>query len=163
VASRTVSCGLRRHGMAARVRWPGRLAHLAGDRRRRDGAGQLSIAYQRPGHRDRRADASRSRHRALEAALPQEDPHGGRDHGLLLARTNSTARKHHGISCSLINMRQPGIAVRPVRQITAAKSSPRCPDAGHRGQARPRGALGPGLADRGRRCHTSGARPLSRG
>jgi hypothetical protein len=56
-----------------------------------------------------------------KAALPQEDPHGGRDHGLLLARTNSTARKHHGISCFLINMRQPGIAVRPVRQITGGE------------------------------------------
>lgn len=40
------------------------------------------------------------------------------DWGLLLARTDPAAPKHRGISCFLINMRQPGVEVRPLRQIT---------------------------------------------
>jgi alkylation response protein AidB-like acyl-CoA dehydrogenase len=40
------------------------------------------------------------------------------DWGLLLARTDSKAAKHQGISCFLINMRQAGIVVRPLKQIT---------------------------------------------
>jgi alkylation response protein AidB-like acyl-CoA dehydrogenase len=40
------------------------------------------------------------------------------DWGLLLARTDSKAPKHRGISCFLISMRQPGVEVRPLRQIT---------------------------------------------
>lgn len=42
------------------------------------------------------------------------------DWGLLLARTDGAAPKHKGISCFLINMRQPGIEVRPLRQITGS-------------------------------------------
>jgi alkylation response protein AidB-like acyl-CoA dehydrogenase len=42
------------------------------------------------------------------------------DWGLLLARTDATVAKHKGISCFLINMRQPGIEVRPLRQITGS-------------------------------------------
>lgn len=38
--------------------------------------------------------------------------------GLLLARTDPAAPKHRGISCFLISMRQPGVEVRPLRQIT---------------------------------------------
>jgi alkylation response protein AidB-like acyl-CoA dehydrogenase len=40
------------------------------------------------------------------------------DWGLLLARTDPKAPKHRGISCFLMNMRQPGVEVRPLRQIT---------------------------------------------
>src|SRR5262245_8841965 len=42
------------------------------------------------------------------------------DWGLLLARTDLAAPKHRGISCFLIAMRQPGVEVRPLRQITGA-------------------------------------------
>lgn len=42
------------------------------------------------------------------------------DRGLLLARTDPTAPKHRGISCFLIAMRQPGVDVRPLRQITGS-------------------------------------------
>jgi alkylation response protein AidB-like acyl-CoA dehydrogenase len=42
------------------------------------------------------------------------------DWGLLLARTNPAVPKHKGISCFLINMRQPGIDVRPLKQITGS-------------------------------------------
>ena len=40
------------------------------------------------------------------------------DWGLLLARTDPNVVKHQGISCFLINMRQPGVEVRPLKQIT---------------------------------------------
>ncbi len=40
------------------------------------------------------------------------------DWGLLLARTDPNVPKHQGISCFLIDMRQPGIEVRPLKQIT---------------------------------------------
>jgi alkylation response protein AidB-like acyl-CoA dehydrogenase len=40
------------------------------------------------------------------------------DWGLLLARTDPAVPKHKGISCFLIAMRQPGVEVRPLRQIT---------------------------------------------
>jgi len=40
------------------------------------------------------------------------------DWGILLARTDTTVPKHQGISFFLINMRQPGIEVRPLKQIT---------------------------------------------
>lgn len=40
------------------------------------------------------------------------------DWGLLLARTDPNVVKHQGISCFLIAMRQPGIEVRPLKQIT---------------------------------------------
>jgi alkylation response protein AidB-like acyl-CoA dehydrogenase len=42
------------------------------------------------------------------------------DWGLLLARTDSTVPKHKGISCFLLGMRQPGVEVRPLRQITGS-------------------------------------------
>jgi len=42
------------------------------------------------------------------------------DWGLLLARTDSTVPKHKGISCFLISMRQPGVEVRPLKQITGS-------------------------------------------
>src|SRR5260370_26843656 len=42
------------------------------------------------------------------------------DWGLLLARTDPKAPKHKGISCFLLGMRQPGVEVRPLRQITGS-------------------------------------------
>jgi alkylation response protein AidB-like acyl-CoA dehydrogenase len=39
-------------------------------------------------------------------------------HGILLARTDPDVPKHKGISVFLIPMKQPGITVRPLRQIT---------------------------------------------
>jgi len=42
------------------------------------------------------------------------------DWGLLLARTDPRAPKHKGISCFLISMRQPGVEVRPLKQITGS-------------------------------------------
>src|SRR3989441_181052 len=40
------------------------------------------------------------------------------DWGLLLARTDTSVAKHRGISCFLIKMRQPGVDVRPLKQVT---------------------------------------------
>jgi len=40
------------------------------------------------------------------------------DWGILLARTDGKVAKHKGISCVLLNMRQPGVEVRPLKQIT---------------------------------------------
>ncbi len=42
------------------------------------------------------------------------------DWGLLLARTDTKVPKHKGISCFLMNMRQPGVDVRPLKQITGS-------------------------------------------
>jgi alkylation response protein AidB-like acyl-CoA dehydrogenase len=42
------------------------------------------------------------------------------DRGILLCRTDSTVAKHKGISCVLLNMRQPGVEVRPLKQITGS-------------------------------------------
>jgi alkylation response protein AidB-like acyl-CoA dehydrogenase len=42
------------------------------------------------------------------------------DWGLLLARTDPGVPKHKGISCFLISMRQPGVDVRPLKQITGS-------------------------------------------
>jgi alkylation response protein AidB-like acyl-CoA dehydrogenase len=43
------------------------------------------------------------------------------DWGLLLARTDLQAPKHQGISCFLIDMRQPGVEVKPLKQITGGE------------------------------------------
>jgi alkylation response protein AidB-like acyl-CoA dehydrogenase len=40
------------------------------------------------------------------------------DHGILLARTNPDVTKHAGITYFLVDMKSPGIDVRPLRQIT---------------------------------------------
>jgi alkylation response protein AidB-like acyl-CoA dehydrogenase len=40
------------------------------------------------------------------------------DWGILLARTDPKVAKHTGISCFLLNMRQPGVEVRPLKQLT---------------------------------------------
>lgn len=40
------------------------------------------------------------------------------DYGLLVARTDWDAPKHHGISFFMLPMRQPGVEVRPIHQIT---------------------------------------------
>ncbi|HET9017055.1 MAG TPA: acyl-CoA dehydrogenase family protein [Thermomicrobiaceae bacterium] len=42
------------------------------------------------------------------------------DWGLLLARTDPEAPKHLGISCILVDMRSPGVEVRPLRQISGS-------------------------------------------
>lgn len=42
------------------------------------------------------------------------------DWGLLLARTDPGLPKHKGISCFLLPLRQPGVEVRPLRQITGS-------------------------------------------
>lgn len=42
------------------------------------------------------------------------------DWGLLLARTDRGAPKHQGISCILVDMRAPGIEVRPLKQISGS-------------------------------------------
>ncbi|HYF45657.1 MAG TPA: acyl-CoA dehydrogenase, partial [Acidimicrobiales bacterium] len=43
------------------------------------------------------------------------------DWGICLARTNPTAPKHLGISCFLVDLRTPGIDVRPLRELTGAE------------------------------------------
>ena len=40
------------------------------------------------------------------------------DWGILLCRTDPKVAKHKGISCVLLNMRQPGVEVRPLKQLT---------------------------------------------
>lgn len=40
------------------------------------------------------------------------------DRGLLLARTDPDVPKHAGITCFALDMRQPGVTVRPLRQMT---------------------------------------------
>ena len=41
-------------------------------------------------------------------------------YGLLLARTDPDAPKHRGLSCFVIDMRTPGITIRPLRQMSGA-------------------------------------------
>jgi alkylation response protein AidB-like acyl-CoA dehydrogenase len=40
------------------------------------------------------------------------------DLGMALVRTDPEAKKHRGISCMMIDMRAPGVDIRPLRQIT---------------------------------------------
>ena len=42
------------------------------------------------------------------------------DYGILLARTDPDQPKHRGITCILVDMRLPGVEVRPLRQIDGA-------------------------------------------
>jgi alkylation response protein AidB-like acyl-CoA dehydrogenase len=42
------------------------------------------------------------------------------DLGFLLARTDPTAPKHQGISAFIVDMRSPGISVRPLRELTGS-------------------------------------------
>jgi len=43
------------------------------------------------------------------------------DWGMMLARTDRNAPKHQGISCIMIDMHQPGIEVRPLKQISGSQ------------------------------------------
>jgi len=42
------------------------------------------------------------------------------DRGFLLARSDPDAAKHHGISAFIVDMRSPGIEIRPLREITGS-------------------------------------------
>ena len=44
------------------------------------------------------------------------------DYGLLLARTDAEVPKHEGITCFVLPMRQPGVIVRPLRQMNGHSS-----------------------------------------
>jgi alkylation response protein AidB-like acyl-CoA dehydrogenase len=44
------------------------------------------------------------------------------DYGLLLARTGGSGSKHAGITCMALPMRQPGVEVRPLRQMNGHSS-----------------------------------------
>jgi len=44
------------------------------------------------------------------------------DYGLLVARTNWDAPKHHGLTCFVLPMKQPGVEVRPLRQANGHAS-----------------------------------------
>jgi len=40
------------------------------------------------------------------------------DHGMLLARTGDVERRHHDLTWFAFDMEQPGIEVRPLREMT---------------------------------------------
>lgn len=44
------------------------------------------------------------------------------DYGMLLCRTDADAPKHRGITCLLMPLHQPGVTVRPIRQITGGSA-----------------------------------------
>jgi alkylation response protein AidB-like acyl-CoA dehydrogenase len=44
------------------------------------------------------------------------------DWGLLLARTDSNVPKHQGLSYFVLDIRQPGVEVRPLRQMNGYAS-----------------------------------------
>ena len=44
------------------------------------------------------------------------------DYCLILARTDPAAPKHRGISCFVLEMKQPGVVVKPIRQITGSQA-----------------------------------------
>ena len=44
------------------------------------------------------------------------------DRGLLLARTDPDVPRHRGLTCFLLDMRRPGVTVRPVRQMTGGSA-----------------------------------------
>ena len=89
-----------------------------------DGGGDLVPALLRaqrrlgPGRVSRRA--RRTRAITSSSTVRRSGPRAGAiaDWGILLARTDSKVAKHKGISCVLLNMRQPGVEVRPLKQIT---------------------------------------------
>lgn len=44
------------------------------------------------------------------------------DYGMLVARTDPTVKKHHGITCLVVDMGTPGIEVRPIQQMDGGDS-----------------------------------------
>ena len=44
------------------------------------------------------------------------------DHGIMLVRTDPDAPRSSGISCCIVDMRSPGITVRPIREMTGGAS-----------------------------------------
>ena len=115
------------------VAGPAILAHGTDDQRRRDlppspGAGEIWCQlFSEPG-----AGSD------LAAVAATAAPHAGgwtvdghktwssgahcADRGLLLARTDAGVPKHQGLTCFLLDMRQPGVTVRPVRQMTGGSA-----------------------------------------
>ena len=60
---------------------------------------------------------------------------GEADYGILLARTDPAAAKHRGISYFICPMRQSGIEVRPIKEMTGRRHFTRCSSWGpHPGQ-----------------------------
>src|ERR1700728_2233057 len=44
------------------------------------------------------------------------------DYGILITRTNPTARKHAGLTMFFLSMKSPGVEVRPIRQISGTSN-----------------------------------------